>query len=151
MRRSDKELNRTETDEILVAGNYGVLSINGESDYAYGVPVSYVYIDNSIYFHCALEGQKLTCIRKNNKVSFCVVGKAQTLPDQFSVAFASVIVFGTAREVCNEEKSKAFIAFLEKYSSNYMDKGKAYIDSDQHKTVVIKIDIDHVTGKARKI
>jgi hypothetical protein len=150
MRRQDRELSQTETAEILVNGTYGVLSINKENDYAYGVPLSYVYTGNSIYCHCALEGQKLTCIRSNNKVTFCVVGTANPLPDKFSVEYTSAIAFGRASEVYDEEKFTALMAFVEKYSSNYLEKGKKYIDNDQHKTVVIKLDIEHLTGKARK-
>lgn len=75
MRRQDRMLSQAETEEILVNGVYGVLSINGDNDYAYGIPLSYVYLGSSIYFHCALEGEKLTRIGCNNKVAFCVVGE----------------------------------------------------------------------------
>ncbi|MDF2500076.1 MAG: transporter [Anaerosporomusa subterranea] len=150
MRRQDRELTRSETDEILLNGVYGVLSINGEDDYAYGVPLSYVYTGSQIYFHCALEGHKLNCIRNSNKVTFCVVAKANTLPDKFSMEYASAIVFGEVGEVHDQEKFAALTAFVEKYSSSYMEKGKAYADSAHHKTVVLKIDSKHITGKARK-
>ena len=36
---------------------------SGEDGYAYGVPLNYVYVDNSIYFHCAKEGHKLDNIK----------------------------------------------------------------------------------------
>lgn len=150
MRRQDRKLTQTETDAILQNGTYGVLSMIGENDYAYGVPLSYVYTENQLYFHCALEGQKLTCIRKANKVSFCVVGKAVALPDKFSMEYTSAIVFGAASEVYDMEKNTALMAFVEKYSSNYIAAGKAYADSAHHNTVVFKIDIEHITGKARK-
>ncbi|KYZ75485.1 MFS transporter [Anaerosporomusa subterranea] len=150
MRRHDRGLTRSETDEILLNGVYGVLSINGEDDYAYGVPLSYVYTGGHIYFHCAQEGYKLNCTRKRNKVTFCVVGKANTLPDKFSMEYASAIVFGEVSEVHDQEKLAALMAFVEKYSSSYMEKGKEYADSVHHKTVVLKIDSKHITGKARK-
>ena len=80
MRRQDRALIRPEIEEILVNGMFGVLSMNGKDDYAYGVPLSYVYLKNVIYVHCALEGKKLTHIRQDNRVSFCVVGEAEPLP-----------------------------------------------------------------------
>ena len=54
--------------------------MNAGDDYGYGVPLSYVFQDNSIYLHCALEGKKLTYLRRHNKVSFCVVGEAEPCP-----------------------------------------------------------------------
>ncbi|NLB53024.1 MAG: hypothetical protein GX808_08820 [Syntrophomonadaceae bacterium] len=62
------ELTNTEAIELLKAGEYGVLSSVSENGYAYGVPLNYVYFDNSIYFHCAAEGRKLDDIKKNDKV-----------------------------------------------------------------------------------
>ena len=41
----------------------------------YAVPLSYVFHDQCIYFHCATEGHKLDNIRANPAVSFCVVGQ----------------------------------------------------------------------------
>ena len=59
MRRQDRGLNRPQAEEILATGWFGVLSMNGGGDYAYGVPFSYVYLQNRIYLHCALQGKKL--------------------------------------------------------------------------------------------
>ncbi len=149
MRRKDRELTRTDIDDILVKELYGVLSINDNNGYAYGVPMSYVYLDHSIYLHCALEGEKVDNMRLNNKVSFCVVGKVHTLPAKFSTEYESVIAFGKALEIHNAEKVKALMAFIHKYSRDYVEEGKQYIDKAQHKTAVIKINIEHITGKAR--
>ena len=150
MRRQDRKLSDAETDELLLNGNYGVLSIIGENGYAYGVPLSYVYSHDNIYLHCALDGQKLTDIRSNNKISFCVVGEANPLPDQFSMKYKSAIIFGKAMEIDGEEKWNALIAFVEKYSDEYLEKGKELASSSLHKTVVIRIDIERITGKARR-
>ncbi len=151
MRRKDRELNRTETEKILAKGTYGVLSMNGANDYAYGAPLSYVYTGNNIYLHCALEGRKITSIRNDNRVSFCVVGEAVPLVDQFSMRYESAIVFGKAYEVDQEEKLKALVLFVEKYSTGeHFEKGKAYALSSLHKTTVVRVDIEHVSGKARR-
>jgi uncharacterized protein len=150
MRREDRKLSNAETDEILEKGIYGVLSTIGTNGYAYGVPLSYVYIDNGIYLHCALEGQKLSNIRDDHRVSFCVVGEANPLADQFSMKYKSAIVFGKAREIDGEKKLKTLIALVEKYSSEYVEKGKEYAINSIDKTVVIKIEIENLTGKARR-
>ncbi len=153
MRRQDRQLTRPEAEEILANGLYGVLSINAGDDYAYGVPFSYVYQDNRIYLHCALEGKKLTLLRRNNKVSFCVVSEAEPLPHKYSMKYRSAMAFGKAVEVKdNREKLAALIALVEKYytDQDHIEKGKVKAAESLDKTLVIRIDVDHLTGKVRK-
>jgi len=77
MRRKDRETPRLEAEAILAAGAYGVLSTVGEDGQPYGVPVSYTYKNNCIYFHCAAVGHKIENIQNNPRVSFCVVGNTR--------------------------------------------------------------------------
>ncbi len=104
MRRKDRELGYEEIINILMNNMYGVLSTVSQEGYPYGVPVSYVYNQEEIYFHCAGEGHKFDNISADRKVSFCVVGQTCVLPDKFSTNYESVIAFGEAREVFDEEK-----------------------------------------------
>ncbi|CUH94821.1 hypothetical protein P22_0887 [Propionispora sp. 2/2-37] len=150
MRRQDRQLSTQEAERILSEGEYGILSTVGANGYAYGVPLSYAYQNGAIYFHAATEGQKLDNLRYCNKVSFCVVGKTQVLPEKFSTRFESVVAYGTAAEIEENEKQQALLALVEKYSPEYRQKGQMYIDSAQHETVVCKIIIEHITGKGRK-
>lgn len=150
MRRQDRKIDNAEAVRILEAGQYGILSTTGSSGYAYGVPLSYTYGNGCIYFHCAVEGQKLENIKYNNKVSFCVVGATEVLPEKFSTVYESAIVFGKASEVYEDEKQEALAAILKKYSSEFMDKGMEYIKASSSKTKVIKIEIEHITGKSRR-
>ncbi|VBB09491.1 pyridoxamine 5'-phosphate oxidase [Lucifera butyrica] len=152
MRRQDRELAPEETAEILTNGVYGVLSLNGQNsgNHAYGVPVNYVYNGNCLYIHCAMEGEKLARIHNNNKVSFCVVGKANILPEKFSTQYSSVIAYGQAHAAGEEERVNALLAFIDKYSADFKEKGIEYVAKAQQKTQVVRIDIEHVTGKSRK-
>ncbi len=153
MRRQDRQLTRPEAEEILAKGLYGVIAINAGDDYAYGVPFSYVYQNNKIYLHCALEGKKLTLLRRNNQVSFCVVSGAEPLPHKYSMKYQSVMAFGKAMEVNDkEEQLAALIALVEKYytDQDHIEKGKVKAAESLHKTLVIRIDLDHLTGKVRK-
>ena len=59
MRRKDGEITLQKAIEILEAAEYGVLSTVGEDGQPYGVPLSYVYKEDAIYFHCVVAGQKL--------------------------------------------------------------------------------------------
>ena len=70
MRRTKQEMPRNRCEEVLERGTSGVLAALGDEDYPYAVPLSYVYRDSKIYFHCAKNGHKLDAIAKNNKVSF---------------------------------------------------------------------------------
>lgn len=148
MRRKERQIEIVEAEEILKNGEYGVLSTNGENGYSYGTPLSYVYFNNSVYFHCALEGEKLENINYNNKVSFCVVGKTCVIPEKFSTKYESTILLGEANEVFGEEKNEALLGLLKKYSPDFIDKGKLYIKNAGDKTRVIKININKMSGKA---
>lgn len=149
MRRQDRQVSGAEVAVILEKCEYGVLSTVNQNGYAYGVPVSYVYKDDSIYFHCANEGVKLDNIKMNNKVSFCVVGDKQSIPEKFTTAYESVIVFGQATIIQGQEKNDALVALIEKYAPDHMEKGKEYIQKSNAKTTVVKIVIEHITGKVR--
>ncbi len=150
MRRADRAIPDNEARQILQAGEYGVLSTVSAEGQPYGMPVSYSYSGNVIYFHCAMEGHKLDNLSANNKVSFCVVGKTQVLPDKFATNYESVIVFGRAFEVTGDEKQTGLVELLKKYSPGFLDKGLRYIDGDGPKARVYKIVIESLSGKARK-
>lgn len=150
MRRKDRELKNDEVIDILKNSDYGILSTVSEDGYPYGVPVSFVFFNNSIYFHGAIEGHKLDNILNNGKVSFCVVGQTYILPDKFSTKYESVIVFGMANEIFDDEKNTILLEILNKYSPDYIEKGKEYIKNASKATKVIKISIEHISGKARR-
>ena len=150
MRRKDRELNKDEVMEILKNNTYGILSTISENGYPYGVPLSYVFHNHSIYIHGATEGHKLDNILSNNKVSFSVVGETCILPDKFSTQYESVIIFGRAVEVFDDEKNRALLEVINKYSSDYLEQGKEYINKASKVTKVIKICIEHISGKAKR-
>lgn len=150
IRRKDRILDNASALALLDNGEYGVLSTVDKNNQPYGIPVNYTVIDNTIFVHSALEGHKLDNIKSNSKVSFCVVGRTQLLPDQFSISYKSVIVFGTAAIVDDQDKRQALIALVAKYSPEQIDSGGKYIDNLIDKVVVIKVSIDHITGKRRE-
>lgn len=150
IRRKDRAVGPGEAEELLSRGEYGVLSTVDEDGQPYGVPLSYAYKNNCLYFHCALEGQKLENLAKNPQVSFCVVGHTRVLPEKFATEYESVVAFGVASEVSGEEWENALLWLLEKYSPAFIDEGKRYIDLKEKATKVIKVAIHHISGKARR-
>ncbi|HUX12805.1 MAG TPA: pyridoxamine 5'-phosphate oxidase family protein [Spirochaetia bacterium] len=150
LRRIDRAISIEEAEEILRGGEWGLLSTVSASGQPYGVPVNYVLVGKIIYFHCALEGDKLENLRHNNRVSFCVVGETEVLPAQFATRYESVIVFGKAVEVLDEEKQIGLVGLIEKYSAGYMDEGRAEIENSGSRARVYGISIESISGKARR-
>lgn len=149
MRKKDREVFGEDIEIILTNGEYGVLATVGENGYPYTVPLSYVYQDNSIYFHCAKEGHKLDNIEKNPKVSFCVVTDTEVLPGKFSTNYKSIIAFGEAKELTGALKRDILFEFIKKYSQSFIEEGKRYIEKAQDSAKIIEIKIEHITGKSR--
>jgi uncharacterized protein len=150
MRRQDRKTTDQEALELLSSCEYGVLSTVGKEGQPYGVPLSYVYRDHGIYFHCALTGHKLDNLADNPRVSFCVVGKTKVLPEKFATEYESAIVFGNAAEVVGVERESALLWLLEKYSPDDVEEGKKYSELKDRVTKVMKIAVEHISGKARR-
>lgn len=53
MRRKKQVLCQEDCTAILTQGTSGVLALAGDGGYPYAVPLSYVYHNRKIYFHCA--------------------------------------------------------------------------------------------------
>ncbi|HAQ39663.1 MAG TPA: MFS transporter [Clostridiales bacterium] len=150
MRKKNKEMNKDEITEVLLNGEFGILSTIDENGYPYGVPLNYAYKNGFIYFHCAKTGHKTDNIMKNNKVSFCITESSEILPEKFTTMYKSVILFGKAVEAEGEEKKDGLLALIEKYSADFMDEGKKYIERAHDTARVLKIEIEHSTGKVSK-
>src|SRR5512139_221110 len=144
IRKKEREIPLQEAKALLSNAEYGILSTVGKDGQPYGVPLSYVYRDNAIYFHCAITGQKLENIEHNAKVSFCVVGSTKVLPDKFGTEYESSIVFGIASELHGIERYNALLWLLEKYCSDFIKEGKQYIKLKDKTTKVFKIEIKHI-------
>jgi nitroimidazol reductase NimA-like FMN-containing flavoprotein (pyridoxamine 5'-phosphate oxidase superfamily) len=70
----------------------------------------------------------------------------------FDTNFNSVVIFGKAKEVIEREKLDGLIALLKKFLSvneyiRYEEEGIQYIEKSLKRTKLIKIEIEHMTGK----
>ena len=149
MRRIDRQMSEAEAKELLGRGEYGVLALIDEEGRPYGVPLNYVYANDAVYVHCALQGKKLSAIAANPQACFTVVGNTQVLPDKFATNYESVMVFGPAAIVDAAEKELALEAIIQRYSADFLEAGHAYIEKFRAATQVVKIGIEHVSGKRR--
>ena len=148
IRRAECAVSPQRTMEILHKGDYGVLSTLSADGQPYGVPVNYSFADNAIYFHCALQGHKLENLAATDRVSFCVVGETEILPDRFAMRYESAIVFGRAIELTGTEKQYGLSELLKKYSPNYLEAGRRYAKANAGRVRVYKIAIESLSGKS---
>jgi hypothetical protein len=147
MKRRKQLLSREDTSAVMDRCTNGVLACQGDEGYPYAVPLSYVYLNEKIYFHSAKTGYKMDAIAQNSKVSFSVIDKDTIISKEYTSYFRSVIAFGKARIVEGDERQDAFMAMVKKYSGDQPEE-------DQHKEVegcgracIVAIDVEHITGK----
>ena len=96
--------------EILKREKRGVLSLLGDDDYPYGVPINHLYLeeDGCLYFHGAKKGHRIDAMMKHDKASFCVFGEGESdeTPDPaWALRFKSVIVFGRMEVVEDHDRA----------------------------------------------
>lgn len=152
MRRKRQQLTETECIEILKRNTSGVLAVSGDSGYPYAVPLSYVYDGRTLYFHCAKSGHKLDAIKDCDKVSFCVVDQDLVVPQKYTTYFRSVIIFGRASIVGQEDEIRSAIEKLaiKYYPDDSIDNRDSFIEKEYEALCMVKIQIEHMTGKEAK-
>lgn len=147
MRRSGQQLPDKETETILACGREGVLAVTA-GGWSYAVPVNYCWKDGKIIIHSAREGHKIDAVRENDKVSFCVVAEKAVIPEKYTTAYKSVIVFGRARFIEDPEAMTPFLdALAERFTGAPEEERQAYIRKYLARVAVIVIEPEHITGK----
>lgn len=152
MRRAKKEIkDEAQFYEILANVHVGRLGTMGRDGYPIIKPLNFVHTGKHIYFHSAIEGEKIEDILRDNRVCFEVdvplrYVKAKGDPCSASYHYRSVILKGRAEIIKDsEEKRMAMKALMEKYQPeggyDAFPKEKLAI------TAVIRIDIEAMTGK----
>lgn len=150
MRRSKQQMPLEEAKEILKKGKTGILAITYHDEPTM-VPLNFVYENDAIWFHCAKQGHKLEVIKNNPKVCFSVIAQDEVVPEKYSTKYQSVLVYGKASIIENEEeKFHALSMLIAKYCPKQVPSGKAYIEQGIADTCIVKIEIDHISGKFHK-
>ena len=153
MRRKRQQATDEEARRILNDGTSGVLALSGDDGYNYAVPISYALDGDKIYFHAAPAGHKIDAMRRNERVSFCVIDQDVIVPEKFTTHFRSAIAFGRIRIVENDddpEKRRGLELLMDKYSPEVSDEERAKELSKMRACVVPVLDIEHLTGKIAK-
>jgi len=148
MRRIKQALENEESIAVLKRSTSGVLAVSGDDGYPYAVPLSFVYEDGRLFFHCANTGHKLDGLARNEKVSFCVIDKDQIVPEEYTTYYRSVIIFGKARILeDSKEKRNALEILAAKYSPDHKEGRLEEIDKLFKQTCMVEIEIEHLSGK----
>jgi hypothetical protein len=149
MRRSPQALTREEIVEVLKKETRGVLSVQGDDGYPYGVPINHYYDEetNKLYFHGANFGHRVDAIKRDPKVSYCVFGQDYQKEGDWAKYVKSVIIFGKAELIEEQEEIK-------KWSRKLCDKFpcppeyvEAEIEKDAARTLCFSIAIEDMNGK----
>ena len=149
VRRQDRLLGGGPAAELLAEGEYGFLAIGGEE--GYGVPLNFAWDEaDSIYFHCAPEGEKLRRLEKASRVAFCVVGATEPQPSKFTTLYESVLVKGRVTQVTEDAaRTEALALLTRKYCPDHIDTGAKYAAKSFPRTAVLRLAIEGISGKAK--
>ncbi|MBR1833592.1 MAG: pyridoxamine 5'-phosphate oxidase family protein [Ruminiclostridium sp.] len=148
MRRFKQEVSREECIKILTEEKRAVFAVNGDDGYPYAVPVNFWYDSEAdrIYFHCSKAGHKLDAMLKDDRVCFTVYNTGYQKED-WSYYVTSVIVFGRAKVMDNEEEKREKIKrFGMKYYPSEAEVDEE-IRKDFSRVNFVEITIEHMTGK----
>ena len=149
LQRKNKQISMEECIELLKKETRGVLSVLGDDDYPYGMPMNHWYNeeDGKIYFHCGKSGHRLDALRKCNKVSFCTFDRGYCEDGDWGLHVKSVIVFGTIAIVEDMET----IADISRKLSYKFTQDEEYIRTEIEKyakaTLLLRLTPEYICGK----
>ena len=149
MLRRNQLLTESECIDILTKQPRGVLSVLGDDDYPYGMPMNHYYSaeDEKIYFHGGKRGHKIDAMRRHPKASFCVFDEGFRRDGEWALNIRSVIVFGRIEFIEDQEQLLRISALL---SRKFTD-DEAYIQRELERsgprTLMFALVPEHMTGK----
>lgn len=152
MRRKDRQISSEEALQIIRAQKLGVLSVNGDEGYPYGVPVNYGYFDGKLYIHSTSgESHKIDAIHRETKVCLTIIAEHSLRAEEYTTGYRSVIVFGKARLITDAaEKVEAMCRMMDGIAPELTEKAREHCRGKEHTYTMIEIIPEHITGKARK-
>lgn len=146
MRRFKQQLTKEECEDLLRTVKRGVLSVQGEDGYPYGVPINFVYRNGKICFHGAKQGHKIDALKKDSRVCFTLYDEGVPAEGKLGLNVKSVICFGRIRFVEDHQENIEIARAL-----GYRYDPKDFVEDElvrNDKTVqCLEMTIDHMTGK----
>jgi nitroimidazol reductase NimA-like FMN-containing flavoprotein (pyridoxamine 5'-phosphate oxidase superfamily) len=150
MRRADKEI--TDPDELhRILDEALVLHLGMVDDgRPYVVPLNFAREGDELWLHCASEGRKLDCLRRQPSVCVEVerliqITSGPTACGNWTSHFESVIGFGTATVLSDDEhKLHAMQTIMGKYSGK---QDWEFSPETLAKIVIVRVNLESLTGK----
>ena len=153
-RMKQHQLSKEEIQDVLFKAQVGRIGTHNENGYPYIVPVHFVVIDDKIYIHGLIKGQKISNLIRNGKVCFEVDEMGEIIPDNenpcdTNTAYRSVIILGTARTIDDRKlKEEVLHAVVAKYTPQLSNLG--FPENMMKATGIIEISPVETTGKYYK-
>ena len=147
--RKKQALTKEECEEILIREPRGVLCVNGDDGYPYGMPIDHWYCpeNGKIYFHTGKSGHRTDALRRSDKVCYCVYDEGFRKEGEWALNIKSVIAFGKIRFI--EEREEA-VEITRKLSFKYTDDAD-YIEEEIRRSgagvMCLEMTVEHMTGK----
>ena len=150
--RKNKQISDEECIRILENEKRGVLSVNGDEGYPYGMPMNHFYEPESgnIWFHCGKKGHRLDSIKKEPKVSFCVFEKGTKAEGDWAFSVRSVVIFGKIEIVEDIKTISEITAKLSRKFTSDEEYIKSEIEKFGKETLLLKLVPEHISGKTVK-
>lgn len=148
MRRKDREItDKKIIHEILTESFICRLGLF-DNNYPYVIPLNYGYRENSLYFHCALQGKKTDLIKQNNKVGFEIEQTYEITKSDISckwtTKYRSVTGNGSIEIISDfEEKKKGLDIIMQHHGKN----DNEYNDKLLENMLVLKLNINNISAK----
>ena len=143
--------------KFLNEENTGRISSIDEQGFPQIIPMNFVFLNDLVYMHSHIRGEKIENIKRNSKVGFEVDRNLEFLPSYFSdpedasladTLYISVVIKGEAQLVeDNEEKVLALNGLMEKYQPEGQYKPMNKDMGVLNATAVIKIIPKEMNGK----
>ncbi len=148
MRRRDLELSKEASIEIIDTNKYAVVSLVDPYGRPYGVALDYIHKGDYLYFHGAIEGRKVDCIKANPWACAVILGETSVVPEKFGRKYLSVVVEGPIDLVYDTENKRQVMEWvIESNSSDYLEKGKSIIEKLLNRVLIYKMQIENISGK----
>lgn len=142
--------------EVFDKAPFVTVSFTRPDGTPYGVPLSLVRTDEqTFYFHCASEGEKLDCIATHPTVSLSAVSRCTPTvgpkDGSFTLQYKSAIAVGKAEIVADDtEKIAALRAVCMRFLPQHMAAFDTAIERSLSRTTVVRITLTEPPTSKRK-
>lgn len=147
--RKKQRLSPEECVEILKTQTRGVLSVNGEDGYPYGMPMNHFYneADGCVYFHTGRYGHRTDALKKDGRVSLCVYDQGYRKEGEWAYNVKSVIVFGKIEIIDDIDAVRAICEPLCRKFTDDEEYIRKELAESAKNTLLLKLTPEHICGK----